>query len=111
MVSEPCLVTPDAQDHGEQWLEKMNVDNWERRWDDNEWSPMFGTVAVAEIGCGLFFSIIMNGQHRGRIFSWGDHALVPPHFYEERNFGEWIETHLESMLAGRPVHFLDGRIR
>jgi hypothetical protein len=71
---------------------------------------MCGTIAVAEIGCGLFFSMVMNGQHRGRIFSWGDQASHPPLFVPETNFGAWLESHLDLILAGHPVHFLTGRV-
>ncbi len=111
MVAEPCIVTPGAQDQGERWLDEANLPDWEARWDNNEWDPMFGTIAVAEIGCGLFFSMIMTGPFRGRIFSWGDHALNPPYVYPEPSFGGWFEKCLDASLAGKPVHFLDGRLR
>lgn len=111
MVAEPCVVTPDAYDQGEDWLAKTNVPDWESRWDRNDWDPMFGTIAIAEIGCGLFFSMIMTGPCRGRIFSWGDHALHPPYVYPEPSFADWLEKRLDATLAGEPVHFLDGRIR
>jgi len=111
MAAEPCIVTPDAWDQGKDWLGKAGVPDWNDRWDRGEWDPMFGTIAIAEIGCGLFFSMVMTGEFRGRIFSWGDHALNPPFVYPEANFGEWIESCLDATLAGRPVHFLDGRLR
>ena len=72
---------------------------------------MFGTIAIAEIGCGLFFSMVMNGPFRGRIFSWGDHALIPPYFYPYVSFGDWFESCIDAILSGKPVDFLDGRIR
>ncbi|MBK8015146.1 MAG: SMI1/KNR4 family protein [Deltaproteobacteria bacterium] len=111
MAAEPCVITPDAYHQGEHWLEKAKVPDWESRWDRNEWDPMFGTIAIAEIGCGLFFSMIMTGPFRGRIFSWGDHALNPPYVYPEGSFAEWFEKCLDAIVAGEPVHFLDGRIR
>ena len=111
MVAEPCVITPDAYSQGKQWLEKTDVAEWESRWDNSEWDPMFGTIAIAEIGCGLFFSMIMNGPFRGRIFSWGDHALNPPCVCPEASFGEWFEGCLDATIAGKPVHFLDGRCR
>jgi len=111
MVSEPCIITPETCSHGEYWVEHANVPDWEARWDRNEWSPMVGTIAIAEIGCGLFFSMIMTGPFRGRIFSWGDHALLPPYVYPETSFSEWFEKCLDATLARKPVHFLDGRIR
>lgn len=111
MVSEPCVITPDAYEHGQQWLEKSGVPEWEARWNSNVWDPMFGTIAIAEIGCGLFFSMIMTGPFRGRIFSWGDHALNPPYLYPHTSFGDWFEDCLDATIAGKPVHFLDGRLR
>lgn len=111
MVAEPCVVSPNAYEQGEHWLEKINVPEWESRWDNNEWDPMVGTIAIAEIGCGLFFSMIMNGSFRGRIFSWGDHAFKPPYVYPEASFGEWFEGYLDAIIAGKPIHFLDGRLR
>ena len=111
MAALPCVVTPSAEDHGTAWLDRTNVSDWKERWDREEWSPMFGTIAIAEIGCGLFYSMIMTGALRGRIFSWGDAALVPPIFCKEDCFGEWFEACLDRLLTGYPVHFLDGRIR
>src|SRR6218665_1218555 len=105
-MSEPCLVTPDSQAHGELWLEKMDVLDGE----DDEWNPLFGSMAIGEIGCGLFFSLVLTGPFRGRVFSWGDHPLDPPRFCPEPDFGSWMESYLDDMLRGRPVHFLDGRI-
>ncbi len=110
-VAEPCIVTPDVHEYGKEWLDRSGVVDWNARWDRNEWNPMFGTIAVAEIGCGLFFSMVMNGPFRGRIFSWGDHALNPPYMYPHNNFGEWFESWIDMILEGQPVHFLDGRIR
>lgn len=111
MAAEPCVLTPDAYKQGANWLEMANVPEWERRWDKGEWSPMFGTIAIAEIGCGLFFSMVMTGPHRGRIFSWGDHALNPPFFYDNCGFCDWFESCVDLILAGRRAHFLNGRLR
>lgn len=72
---------------------------------------MNGTTAIAEIGCGLYYSMVLTGTLRGRIFSWGDHALNPPYFYPEPDFGAWITSHIDRLLNGQPVHFLDGRLR
>jgi hypothetical protein len=110
MAAELPVVTPEAYEQGVHWLDKTNVIDWEGRWDRNEWDPMFGTIAVAEIGCGLYFSMVMTGPLRGRIFSWGDAALNPPYFCPETSFSLWFESCLDMILAGRPVHFLDGRI-
>lgn len=111
MAAEACIVTPEAAQHGEDWLDYVNVPDWESRWNKNQWDPMFGTIAVAEIGCGLFYSMIMTGRFRGRIFYWGDHVKNPPVFYPEPTFADWLENCLDATLAGQPVHFLDGRIR
>ena len=111
MAARPCILTPDAYGQGVNWLEMANVPDWERRWEKGEWDPMFGTIAIAEIGCGLFFSMVMTGPHRGKIFSWGDHALNPPFFYDNRGFGDWFESCVDLILAGQGVHFLDGRLR
>tara|TARA_R110002096_G_scaffold212352_9_gene399851 strand:- start:2212 stop:2778 length:567 start_codon:yes stop_codon:yes gene_type:complete len=111
MIAVPSIITPEAESHGEAWLDRAAPADWSNRWDNNEWDPMFGTIAVAEIGCGLFFSLIVTGEHRGRVFSWGDHALNPPIFCEESSFTRWIEGCFDQIIAGHPVHFLDGRIR
>jgi hypothetical protein len=104
------MVTPQAEEQGQHWLDRLGVLDWEARWDKNEWCPMFGTIAIAEIGCGLFFSLVINGPFRGRVFSWGDYARIPPHFYPYESFAEWFESCLDRILSGQPVHFLDGRI-
>ena len=110
-ANSQCLLTPEAANHGEKWLEHLGIPDWESKWDSGAWDPMYGTIAVAEIGCGLFYSLIVNGDYRGRIFSWGDHALNPPYFVEYEDFATWIESCLDASIAGQPVHFLDGRIR
>jgi hypothetical protein len=68
-------------------------------------------MAIAEIGCGLFFHMIVNGPHFGRVFVWGDRAAAPPVFQPQETFARWIGYHLDAKIAGRPVHFLDGRIK
>jgi hypothetical protein len=110
MLAAPCVLTPECADHGSQWLDKLNVADWQRRWDSGEWCPTFGTMAIAEIGCGLFYSMVMTGPHRGRVFSWGDHASNPPLFQPENSFSDWFGGCLDLMLSGKPVHFLDGRL-
>lgn len=111
MVAQPCVITLEAEKHGRDWLDKTGVADWSNRWDCGEWDPMFGTIAVAEIGCGLFFSMIMTGPLRGRLFAWGDHAENPPEVLPETSFGEWFERCLDAMITGEPVHFLDGRLQ
>lgn len=110
MVAAPCTLFPEIEREGEHWLGALDVPDWESRWDRGEWSPMLGTMAVAEIGCGLYFSMIMNGRYRGRIFAWGDHASHPPQFLPHASFGEWLESNLDLVIADRPVHFLNGRL-
>lgn len=102
-----CLITPECGDQGSNWLETLGVTDGERKLDDGLWSPMFGTIAVAEIGCGLYFSMIVNGPYRGRVFTWGDAQFVPPEFVPFQNFGDWIEHWLDQVLAGKAVHFLN----
>ncbi len=108
-LQQPCLITPDAEDHEDQWLDKLGIEDLDGKWDREEWDPMFGSMAVAEIGCGLFFSLVVNGPFYGRVFSWGDSAGNPPVFVEQASFGEWMEFCLDAILEGHPVHFLDGR--
>lgn len=110
-LRKPCLIAPQAEAQGERWIHELGIEDWERKWDANEWDPLYGSIAIAEIGCGLFYFLIVNGSYSGRVFSWGDHALSPPVFARETTFSDWIEQHLDDMLAGRPVHFLDGRLR
>jgi hypothetical protein len=111
MVAAPCLITPAASEEGANWLDSIGVTDWQASWDNGKWDPMFGTIAIAEIGCGLFYSMIITGPHRGRIFSWGDHALNPPYIYPEASFGEWFEKSLDATIAGESVHFLTGRLK
>jgi hypothetical protein len=103
------LITPQTTAQGNQWLNALGIEDWKRKWDADEWEPLYGTIAIAVIGCGLHFFLVVNGEHAGRVFSWGDHALSPPVFAPETTFADWMEGHLDAMLAGRPVHFLDGR--
>jgi SMI1/KNR4 family protein SUKH-1 len=110
MLAEPCIVTPNAIHHGDKWIDRASVPDWKARWDRGEWSPMFGTIAIAEIGCGLFFSLVATGPFRGRVFSWGDHASNPPRFADHHSFMAWFESCVDAILAGKHVHFLDGRL-
>jgi hypothetical protein len=55
--------------------------------------------------------MIVNGPHFGRVFLWGDRISAPPVFMPEHSFADWITCHLDAKIAGRLVHFLDGRIR
>lgn len=108
VLREPCLITPECAAHGSSWLEKLGVPDFESRWEDHQWSPMFGTLAVAEIGCGHYYSMIVNGPHRGRIFAWGDARGVPPKFVPFQGFGDWLEHCLDQVIMGISVHFLTG---
>ena len=110
-LRKPCIITPNAEAQGDQWLKELGIEDWERKWDADEWDPLYGTIAIAEIGCGLFYSLIVNGEYFGRVFSWGDSALCPPMFAREATFTDWMEGRLDAKLAGQPVHFLDGRLR
>ena len=67
--------------------------------------------AVAEIGCGLSDSMIMNGEYHRRIFSGCDHALNLPYLLDQDDFVSWIGSCQDVSIAGKTVHFLDGRIR
>ena len=111
MAGQPCLLTQDLEKQGEKWIDHLKIPNWSKRWDENDWSPMFGTIAIAEFGCGLFYSMIMTGSLRGRIFIWGDHMLHPPILMPEVNFGDWFTNVVNAMMNGMPAHFLDGRLR
>jgi hypothetical protein len=110
-LKTPCLITPELQTHGDEWIQSLGVVDALERWDNDDWDPMRGSLAVAEIGCGLFFHMVVNGPYIGRIFVWGDRAKAPPVFVEQSSFSNWLETHLTDMIAGKPVHFLDGRLR
>jgi hypothetical protein len=59
---------------------------------------MAGTIAVAEIGCGLFYSLVVNGPFTGRVFSYGDHIANPPRFVAQNTFIEWIAACVDSVL-------------
>lgn len=110
MLAAPCIITPDALGHEDAWLDRSGVQDWETRFNAGEWDPMTGTLAVAEIGCGLFYSLVVNGPHRGRVFTWGDFLRSPPMFVPEPSFGGWIAARIQASARGEPVHFLDGRL-
>lgn len=101
----PCIVTPAAADAGAGWIDAQGVVNWSRRLDADEWDPMFGTIALAEIGCGLYYSLIVNGPHAGRVFVYGDSVENPPVFAYAASFGEWFETQVASLAGGLRVDF------
>ncbi|HNO77709.1 MAG TPA: SMI1/KNR4 family protein [Phycisphaerae bacterium] len=105
-LTSPCIVTPDATALGENWLSEVGVPQWEERFDAGEWDPMFGTIAVAEIGCGLYYSLIINGPHTGRVFRYGDRVENPPKFVEQMTFAQWLEHEVDTMVEGETHEFL-----
>jgi len=108
---EPCIISPDAVKYEERWLDVLGPKDWQARFDSEDWDPVCGTIAVAEVGCGLFYSLIVNGPYRGRVFLYGDNTANPPKFVPEACFTEWIHAGLELILSGSPVYFLDGQIQ
>lgn len=88
----PCLITPELQSLGAEWLDSLGVEDAARKWDQDEWDPMRGSMTIVEYGCGLFFRMIVNGPYYGRVFIWGEHAMRPPVFVPELTFSDWI-TH------------------
>ena len=107
----PCLITPELEALGDKWLDALGVADASAKWDRDEWDPMRGTIAVADFGCGLYYRMIANGPHRGRVFLWGDRATAAPSFEPQPNFASWLGFHLDLAAEGKPVHFLNGRIR
>jgi hypothetical protein len=107
----PCLITPELEAQGENWLAALVVADAELRFEREEWDPMRGSMTIAEFGCGLFWRMIVNGPHYGRVFLWGERLSAPPAFMPEPNFAGWISRHLDAKIAGQPVPFLDGRMR
>ena len=106
----PCLITPEQRELGDKWLDSLGVEDAEKKWDRDEWDPMRGTLTIAEFGCGLYFRMIVNGPHYGRIFIWGEHALRPPVFQPQLNFSSWITHWLDEAVAGKSVPFLKKQI-
>lgn len=106
----PCLITPELEAQGENWLAALGIEDAAGKFEREEWDPMRGSMTVAEFGCGLFWRMIVNGPHYGRVFFWGDRISAPPVFMPEHTFAGWITCHLDAKISGRPVHFLDGRI-
>jgi hypothetical protein len=107
-LQSECRISPETQESGEHWLDKTFGSDWEKKFDENEIDPLFGTICVAEIGCGLFFSLIVNGPNGGKVFSYGDHLLNPPRFVDQPDFGTWIRSCLEIASLKEPIHFLNG---
>lgn len=110
-LAAPCLITPELEALGENWLWALGVENASEKWDRDEWDPMRGMLALADYGCGLFYRLIVNGPHRGRVFLWGDHAKNSPVFQPQPDFASWIGFYLDLAAEGKPVHFLNGRTR
>lgn len=92
-LSQGCIVTPDAEQHGEQWIDAQNVARWEERFDDNEWDPMFGSIAISPIGCGLYYSMVVDGPYKGRVFTYGDRMENPPRFVTQESFLDWVQSY------------------
>ncbi|QDU41888.1 SMI1 / KNR4 family protein [Symmachiella dynata] len=109
-LTQPCIITPDAVQHGDKWIDVQNVDRYEERWDNHEWDPLVGTICVAELGCGWVYSLIINGPFVGRIFAYGGGAFLPPQFVEERTFTDWIESSVDKIVDGKHLSFLDGKV-
>lgn len=108
-LSTPCIITPDAIRHGGGWIDALQIRDWGERLNRLDWDPMYGTIALAEIDLGVFYSLIVNGPHAGRVFWFGEHVAIPPVFEPEPSFSEWIEARIDTVLGGASVDFLDGR--
>ncbi|MEO0535333.1 MAG: SMI1/KNR4 family protein [Cyanobacteria bacterium P01_A01_bin.123] len=87
-LAQPCPVTPAV----------VTTEAWEILWDNDEWDPLWGTIAIEDCGAGGFLSLIVNGEYRDRIFYWGDCPHLPPKFIPETNFFEWIEKRLDGWI-------------
>ncbi len=77
------------------WLELIKDPINDMNWKNDKWDPMFGTIAIGEIGCGLYYRMILNGELKGRIFVWGDHALNPPKFIDQVGYLNWINFQID----------------
>ncbi len=100
-IKSPCLITPDTESEGGDWLEALGVEDAITKWDSNQWDPLYGTITIGEIGCGAFFYLIVNGPFQGRIFRWGDTPNAPPHFLPEIGYLEWVSEFLEERFRVR----------
>ena len=105
----PCKISPEIASLQSEWIRAAGGPDWEASFDAGTWDPMFGTIAVCEIGCGLCYSMIANGPYTGRVFSYGDSTDNPPRFVEQLTFGDWITAELDRCARGEPVHHLNGR--
>lgn len=97
-LKNDCLLTPELEKLGDGWLDSLGVSDWEVKWDNDRWSPMYGSMSIATIGCGLYFSQIVNGKYKGRIFVWGDAAYVPPCFQPQNSYLGFIEYYIDRLL-------------
>ncbi len=64
----------------------------------NDANPFDGTLALAQQGCGMTSLLVLNGPHRGEV--WSDCTSEGGGIAKEApSFLDWIEAWLESALA------------
>jgi len=87
LLRRPFAVVPDRH-YSEDWLTEAGLDEWD------EWYP--GTLALAEVGCGMYFVLVVTGPTRGRIVCTSDHITNAPRYQPDPDFLSWYEHWLWS---------------
>ncbi|MEM6725776.1 MAG: SMI1/KNR4 family protein [Bacteroidota bacterium] len=81
--------------HKPTWLAFVNDPIHKTNWRNGTWDPMFGTLAIEDIGCGLYYRMILNGDLKGNLFVWGDHAFNPPKFLDQVGYLNWVQLQID----------------
>jgi hypothetical protein len=101
LPARPCCLRPEYSGNSD-WLRSAGGENWEERFDRNDWYPYQGTITIVDQGCTFYGVLILNGEFTGRICNI-DLDLEPPVFAPHGNFLEWYEGWLNEVLCGNPI--------
>jgi SMI1 / KNR4 family (SUKH-1) len=101
--SQPCLLLEKYQDD-DLWEQEIAGEDWETKYDNEEWLPEFGTLTICEYGCGGYFYLVLNGALTGRVFflEWNG---MSPKFLPMANFLDWYESWLNLVVTGDMKHY------
>ncbi|WP_414752918.1 SMI1/KNR4 family protein [Anabaena sp. CCY 9910] len=98
--SQPCLLLEEYQsdEAWERWLVEIAGEHWEQKYEQELWSPQFGTITVSKDECGPFGFMVLNGSLKGRI-GWFLGDWGPPTFESSATFLDWYELWLDGLIA------------
>ena len=58
-----------------------------------------GILTIGFAGCSNFNGIVLNGTQKGRLMDIYDELEYPPNYKEEKNFLDWYENWLNSIIT------------